>query len=127
LTTRAPTRNGNVIERCSGRLKGFRRIATRYHKLARRKLLSALCLVAIVAYWLYNLVHRPHSRAREGRKGLVGFIGSMMMLPGMRSVLVMPTLLFVDVMGSSADKVAKRGGLAPWQSGGTNFAAPVEE
>jgi hypothetical protein len=42
LTTRAPTRNGNVIERCSGRLKGFRRIATRYHKLARRKLLSAL-------------------------------------------------------------------------------------
>jgi len=28
---------------------------------------------------------------------------------------------------TSADKVAKRGGLAFRQSGGTNFAAPVEE
>ena len=41
----------NVIERCFGRLKDFRRIATRYDKLA-EIYLSALCLVATVAYWL---------------------------------------------------------------------------
>jgi transposase len=41
----------NVIERCFGRLKDFRRIATRYDKLA-ANFFSALCLVAIVAYWL---------------------------------------------------------------------------
>ena len=41
----------NVIERCFGRLKDFRRIATRYDKLA-DIYLSALCLVATVAYWL---------------------------------------------------------------------------
>lgn len=41
----------NVIERCFGRLKDFRRIATRYDKLA-ENYLSALCLVATVAYWL---------------------------------------------------------------------------
>jgi len=41
----------NVIERCFGRLKDFRRIATRYDKLA-ETYLSALCLVATVAYWL---------------------------------------------------------------------------
>ena len=41
----------NVIERCFGRLKDFRRIATRYDKLA-GNFFSALCLVAIVAYWL---------------------------------------------------------------------------
>jgi transposase len=39
------------IERCFGRLKDFRRIATRYDKLA-GNFFSALCLVAIVAYWL---------------------------------------------------------------------------
>jgi transposase len=38
-------------ERCFGRLKDFRRIATRYDKLA-GNFLSALCLVAFVAYWL---------------------------------------------------------------------------
>ncbi|MDQ6868722.1 MAG: IS5/IS1182 family transposase, partial [Pseudomonadota bacterium] len=38
-------------ERCFGRLKDFRRIATRYDKLA-GNFFSALCLVAIVAYWL---------------------------------------------------------------------------
>ncbi len=41
----------NVIERCYCRLKDFRRIATRYDKLA-RNYFSALCLVATVAFWL---------------------------------------------------------------------------
>jgi len=41
----------NVIERCVGRLEEFRRVATRYDKLAENNL-SALCLVATVAYWL---------------------------------------------------------------------------
>ena len=41
----------NVIERCYCRLKDFRRIATRYDKLA-RNYFSALCLVAAVAFWL---------------------------------------------------------------------------
>ena len=44
-------KNRNVIERCFGRLKDFRRIATRYDKLA-GNFFCALCLVAIVAYWL---------------------------------------------------------------------------
>jgi transposase len=41
----------NVIERCFCRLKDFRRIATRYDKLA-RNFLSAVQLAAIVAYWI---------------------------------------------------------------------------
>ena len=41
----------NVIKRCYCRLKDFRRIATRYDKLA-RNYFSALCLVAAVAFWL---------------------------------------------------------------------------
>ena len=40
----------NVIERCC-RLKDFRRIATRYDKLARNYFSSA-CLVAAVVYWV---------------------------------------------------------------------------
>ena len=44
-------KNRNVIERCFGRLKDFRRIATRYDKLA-GNFFSAICLVAIVVYWL---------------------------------------------------------------------------
>jgi len=44
-------KNRNVIARCLGRLKDFRRIATRYDKLA-GIFFSALCLVAIVAHWL---------------------------------------------------------------------------
>jgi transposase len=44
-------KNRNVIARRFGRLKDFRRIATRYDKLA-QNLFSALCLAAIVAYWL---------------------------------------------------------------------------
>ena len=41
----------NVVERCFCRLKDFRRIATRYDKLA-RYFFSALCFVATLAYWL---------------------------------------------------------------------------
>jgi transposase len=41
----------NVLERCFGRLKDFRRIATRYDKLA-ANFFSAVCLVAIITYWL---------------------------------------------------------------------------
>ena len=41
----------NVIERCFCRLKDWRRIATRYDKLV-RNYLSALCFVAMLAYWL---------------------------------------------------------------------------
>lgn len=41
----------NVVERCFCRLKDFRRIATRYDKLA-QNFFSALCFVATVAYWL---------------------------------------------------------------------------
>ena len=41
----------NVVERCFCRLKDFRRIATRYDKLA-QNYFSALCLVATVAFWI---------------------------------------------------------------------------
>jgi transposase len=41
----------NVVERCFCRLKDFRRIATRYDKLA-RNFFSAICFVATLAYWL---------------------------------------------------------------------------
>jgi transposase len=41
----------NVIERCFCRLKDWRRIATRYDKLA-QNFLSALCFVAMLAYWI---------------------------------------------------------------------------
>ncbi len=40
-----------VIERCFGRLKDFRRIATRYDKLA-QNFFSALCFAATLAYWI---------------------------------------------------------------------------
>jgi transposase len=41
----------NVVERCFCRLKDFRRIATRYDKLA-QNFFSALCFVATLAYWI---------------------------------------------------------------------------
>jgi len=41
----------NVIERTFGRLKDWRRIATRYDKLA-RNFLAAVAIAAIVIYWL---------------------------------------------------------------------------
>lgn len=44
-------RGRNVIERCFCRIKDFRRIATRYDKLA-RNFLAAVQLAALVAYWL---------------------------------------------------------------------------
>jgi transposase len=44
-------RDRNAIERMFGRLKDFRRIATRYDRLA-INYLAAVCLVATVCYWL---------------------------------------------------------------------------
>jgi len=44
-------RKRNAIERMFCRLKDFRRIATRYDKLA-RNYLASLCLAALVAYWV---------------------------------------------------------------------------
>jgi transposase len=44
-------RDRNAIERMFGRLKDFRRIATRYDRLA-RNFLAAVCLVATVCYWI---------------------------------------------------------------------------
>ena len=41
----------NVIERCFCRLKDFRRIATRYDRLA-ANFLAAVCLAATISYWL---------------------------------------------------------------------------
>jgi transposase len=41
----------NVIERCFCRLKDFRRVATRYDKLA-RNFLAAVHIAAIVAFWI---------------------------------------------------------------------------
>jgi transposase len=40
-----------ALRPCFCRLKDFRRIATRYDKLA-RNFFSALCFVATLAYWL---------------------------------------------------------------------------
>jgi transposase len=44
-------RQRNVIERMFSRLKDFRRIATRYDRLA-HNFLAAVCLAATVSYWL---------------------------------------------------------------------------
>lgn len=44
-------RNRNAIERMFGRLKDFRRIATRYDRLA-QTFLAAVCLAATLSYWL---------------------------------------------------------------------------
>jgi len=46
-----PYRNRNAVERMFSRLKDFRRIATRYDRLA-RNFLASVHLAAIVAYWL---------------------------------------------------------------------------
>ena len=43
-------RKRNAIERMFNRLKDFRRIATRYDKLA-RNYLASICLASIVAFW----------------------------------------------------------------------------
>ena len=44
-------KNRNVVERCFCRLKDWRRIATRYDKLA-QNFFSALCFAATLAYWI---------------------------------------------------------------------------
>ena len=44
-------RDRNAIERMFGRIKDFRRIATRYDRLA-LNFLAAICLVATICYWL---------------------------------------------------------------------------
>ena len=44
-------RSRNLIERMFGRLKDFRRIATRYDRKA-QNFLAALSIAAIVCYWL---------------------------------------------------------------------------
>ena len=44
-------RSRNAIERMFGRLKDFRRIATRYDRLA-HNFLAAVCLAATLCYWL---------------------------------------------------------------------------
>ncbi len=44
-------RGRNAIERMFGRIKDFRRIATRYDKLA-TNFLAAVCIVATICYWL---------------------------------------------------------------------------
>jgi len=44
-------RDRNAIERMFGRLKDFRRIATRYDRLA-QNFLAAVCLAATICYWL---------------------------------------------------------------------------
>lgn len=48
---RAAYRRRNLIERLFGRLKNWRRIATRYDRLA-RNYLAAIALVALVSEWL---------------------------------------------------------------------------
>lgn len=44
-------RDRNAIERMFGRLKDYRRVATRYDRLA-TNFLATVCLAAIVSYWL---------------------------------------------------------------------------
>ena len=44
-------RGRNAIERMFGRLKDFRRIATRYDRSA-TNFLAAVCIAAVVSYWL---------------------------------------------------------------------------
>ena len=43
-------RGRNAIERMFCRLKDFRRIATRYDKLA-RNYLASICIAAVIAFW----------------------------------------------------------------------------
>jgi len=44
-------KNRNVVERCFCRLKDWRRIATRYDKLA-QNFFSAFCFVATLLFWI---------------------------------------------------------------------------
>jgi transposase len=47
---RTPYKKRNLVERMFSRLKDFRRIATRYDKLA-RNFASTVALVAVVIWW----------------------------------------------------------------------------
>ncbi|MGH6812892.1 MAG: transposase [Methylocella sp.] len=49
--TKKAYKDRTVAERCVCRLADFRRIATRYDKLA-QNFLSALCCAATLAYWI---------------------------------------------------------------------------
>jgi transposase len=44
-------RKRNVVERMFGRLKDFRRVATRYDKLA-RNFMAALCIASLLCFWI---------------------------------------------------------------------------
>ena len=44
-------RGRNAVERMFGRLKDFRRVATRYDKLA-RNFMAAICIAALLCYWI---------------------------------------------------------------------------
>ena len=44
-------RDRNAIERMFGRLKDFRRVATRYDRFA-QNFHAAVCIAAIICYWL---------------------------------------------------------------------------
>jgi transposase len=57
----------NVIERCCCRLKDWRRIATRYDKLA-RNFLSALCFVAVLAPPKAGPSNKVQGSPRLGRR-----------------------------------------------------------
>lgn len=48
---KAAYKGRNVIERMFCRLKDFRRIATRYDRLA-RNFLASVCLVAAIVWWI---------------------------------------------------------------------------
>lgn len=51
MSTALPPTQRNLIERMFARLKGFRRIATRYDKLARNSLAGTF-IAAAVTWWL---------------------------------------------------------------------------
>ena len=44
-------RERNTVERMFGRLKDWRRVATRYDKLA-RNFMAAVCLAALLCFWI---------------------------------------------------------------------------
>jgi transposase len=65
-------RGRNAIERMFCRLKDFRRVATRYDRLA-TNYLAAVCLAAAVSYWLWvrTLNHQSAASSNAlGREGL---------------------------------------------------------
>jgi transposase len=44
-------RERNTVERMFGRIKDWRRVATRYDKLA-RNFMAAICLAALLCFWI---------------------------------------------------------------------------